>query len=247
MNKLLSIFLSLCGTSFSLTFISALLIYLLFTASASASLHDRAMLSDESIHSSSITQDTFQANNKKIAQSKAAFAAGIKYLNGTGVEKDINHAIDLFKFSAKSGYVEAQLLLGLMYQTGIDIPTDYKQAQLWFKYAAKHGNADAQLFLGLMYAKGKGVKQDYSQAIFWFHKAAQQENPEAEFNLGVMYAKSLGVPQDIDLAMLWFRKAAQHGNAQAQYNLVAIEKMIRDLSKEQLPHTTMSDALQGKL
>ncbi len=232
-----------------LTLSSVLLVQLTFMTPVSASLHSTSTLLNQSIHTSPAKQNFSRTENRdtEIAPSIAAFELGMKHLTGDGVQKNIEHAIHLLKYSATSGYTDAQLFLGLTYLAGIDIPTNYKQAHAWLEQAAAQGNSDAQLHLGLMYVNGRGVKQDYAQALSWLRKAAQQQNPAAEFSLGIMYSRSLGVPQDDNLAISWFRKAAQHENAQAQRNLEIIEKKIRDLQREKTPPPTMDDDAQGNL
>jgi hypothetical protein len=66
------------------------------------------------------------------------------YVNGEGVEKDMNQAVELFKKAAEQGHVDAQNNLGAMYFTGEGVNRDEKEAIKWFEKAASQGNSDAQ-------------------------------------------------------------------------------------------------------
>lgn len=85
----------------------------------------------------------------------AQFNLGLMYVNGEGVEKDLAHAVELFKKAAEQGHVDAQNNLGAMYFTGEGVKRDEQKAISWFEKAAAQGNADAQANLDAIKAAKK--------------------------------------------------------------------------------------------
>ncbi len=147
----------------------------------------------------------------------AQFRLGYMYEKGLGTDKDIAHAVQLYRGAAEHGYAEAQNLLGTLYATGSDgLTEDDKQAINWYQKAADQGFAKAQKNLGDMYFFGRGVDRDFKQAFDWYSKAADQNFAEAQFRLGFMYEKGLGTKQSNDDATTQYRKAASNGNVDAQ-------------------------------
>lgn len=69
------------------------------------------------------------------------------YFNGEPllVEKDVNHAVDLYRKAADKGCVEAMYSLGLILKTGEEgVATDLVEAQKLFDLAVKHGHVQAK-------------------------------------------------------------------------------------------------------
>ncbi|MBL8498896.1 sel1 repeat family protein [Nitrosomonas sp. JL21] len=85
----------------------------------------------------------------------AQFNLGLMYVNGEGVEKNMKHAVELFKKAAEQGHIDAQNNLGAMYFTGEGVERDTKKAISWFEKAAAQGNADAKANLEAIKASEK--------------------------------------------------------------------------------------------
>jgi TPR repeat protein len=98
--------------------------------------------------------------------------------------------IDFLLNLARSGKVEAQLLLGEYYHAR----HEYAEAMPWLRLAAEQGAVEAQRRLALMYEAGQGVPRDDEQAAFWLHCAAAQGDPLAFYKEGFSYATSAGIP-----------------------------------------------------
>ncbi len=98
---------------------------------------------------------------------------GVMYMNGRGVDKNINTAISYFQKSAKQGYAGAEEHLGEIYQTGIDgAKKDPALATSWYRKAAFHGNGKAQLALGKIFMASNTPHESY-EAKVWLAKATQ--------------------------------------------------------------------------
>ena len=156
----------------------------------------------------------------------AQFELGSLYVNGTGVQKDINEAAKWIRKAAEQGHAEAQRDLGQMYEAGDGVPEDLAEAARWHLKAAEQGSSLAQESIGWLYAEGHGVPQDYAEAAKWFHKLVElgfadpvildwiqetshQGVPEAQYLLGLMSKDGYGgLTQNNVKAYMWLRIAA---------------------------------------
>ena len=143
------------------------------------------------------------------------------YYHGTGIEKNITRARELFleaiatiRNNAEEGQAGAQYLLGWKYQY---LEEDFRQAVEWYQKAADQNEPVAQYSLGQMYEHGWGVTKDERQAVEWYQKAADQGLATARNNLTALYAK--GVADSGQEVVKWYEKAAEQGDAHAQFNL----------------------------
>ena len=141
---------------------------------------------------------------------------GRLYLDGKGVEKDIETAISMLKQAAEAGSARGQTTLGWCYYNGEGVVQDYGKAVELYKKAAEQGYAMAQNNLGCCYQNGKGVAQDYGKAVELYKKAAKQGLLFAKGNLGYMYKYGYGVAQNYDMALKLYKEYAASGNAWAQ-------------------------------
>lgn len=107
-------------------------------------------------------------------QGKIAYAEGLKYYSGEGVERNFGTAAQYFMKAAEQGHAEAQYSLGLMNYVGQTGGQDFSNAAKWFQLAAESGHIQAQYNLGFLYYEGKGVQQDLKTAYGWIDRAAQQ-------------------------------------------------------------------------
>lgn len=103
-----------------------------------------------------------------------AYAEGLKFYSGEGVERNFGTAAQYFMKAAEQGHSEAQYSLGLMNYVGQTGGQDFTNAAKWFQLAAENGHVQAQYNLGFLYYEGKGVGQDLKTAYGWIDRAAQQ-------------------------------------------------------------------------
>ncbi len=139
--------------------------------------------------------------------------------NGLGVDRDLQHAVDLYTKAARAGQPDAQFALGELAMFGDGVERSAETAAGWYKLAARQGHARAKLRLGVMHAEGDGMEKDQRRAIDLFREAAEGGEPEAARNLAIAYLSGDGVVRDYRTAADWFEKAADQGDPVASYNL----------------------------
>ena len=100
---------------------------------------------------------------------------GWLYLNGYGVEKNLQKAEYWYKKSARSGEPRAMFSLGWMAYDALA----YVHAKRWFLRAIYHGHIRSIYWLGKLAWRGHGSKQCHSEAFAFFHRAAHLHDPEA--------------------------------------------------------------------
>lgn len=163
---------------------------------------------------------------KKAAEqgnTEAQLDLGVMYMNGLGVDKNIDKFIEWYSKAGEQGNTIAQGVLGRYYFYGNVVDTDYKKAAYWYKKLIEQEDAANEFDLneigynlGWIYYKGKGVKKDYKKAAHWYKKAAEQGNARAQLILGLMYSMGRGVEQNHKEAVNWYKKAAKQESVKAQ-------------------------------
>ncbi|MCI0465393.1 MAG: serine/threonine-protein kinase [Beijerinckiaceae bacterium] len=94
---------------------------------------------------------------EKEGEPAGAYALGLLYFRGEGVERDEHEAFLSFSKAAKGGYPMAQLKLGAMYYVGKGgVRPDAKLAAYWYEQAAKNGVGEAMYSLSGMCRRGQG-------------------------------------------------------------------------------------------
>lgn len=149
-------------------------------------------------------------------ESDGYFVLGALYLNGWGVEKNVNLALDNYKMAAAYGDEGAMNQIGFIYMGNDDFEENPEQAFYWFNEAAKKGDDVGMNNLGCCYKNGFGVEEDVEKAAEWFKKSADLGYVDAMIELGDYYQ---GVLVDHKKAKMWYLKAAELGNAEAQNKL----------------------------
>lgn len=119
---------------------------------------------------------TAKANSGDAA---AQFDLGTLYMNGDGVQKDVQKAIDWYTKAGNQGDPDAEFNLGVMYDNGIGVAQDQKRAIDWYTKAARQGDKDAQARLAQMYFQGEGVAEDDKRAYQWIYLAASGLSAES--------------------------------------------------------------------
>ncbi|HXI54411.1 MAG TPA: tetratricopeptide repeat protein [Candidatus Saccharimonadales bacterium] len=106
----------------------------------------------------------------------AVLAMGWFYLNGVGVERDVERARKWYRDSARRGEPRAMFSLG---QIAYD-ERDFSDALRWFMRASEAGHVRSIYWIGKLYWRGRGVEQDKKQAMRFFHDAASRKVREAQ-------------------------------------------------------------------
>ncbi len=112
-----------------------------------------------------------------------AYALVKLYLDGDGLLKDVEKAIQLLKKSVDGGNSFAAYRLGKLYLIGEDVPKNVDTAIYWLSQSAEKGNSFAQYALGKLYLCGHDVPRDKEKAIPLLTASAEQGNIYAQFLL----------------------------------------------------------------
>lgn len=121
---------------------------------------------------------------------------GIMYLNGQGVDKNVQQAMQWFLNSdstKKYSFEPACFALGMLYFSGKDIPQDYDQAIKWLEKAGTGSfrgygstSANAFLILGQMHYQGLGTAKNNQLAFAYFWFSSLLGNKVAKHHLDIV-------------------------------------------------------------
>jgi TPR repeat protein len=117
----------------------------------------------------------------------------------SGVSKDMDKALELYKRAASQGDSEAVVEVGRYYSKG-----PAKNVDLAITWLTSVETGEAFLALGDLYLSE--VKND-AIALKWYRKAAELKMPQAYERLGSAYYDGRGVPQDDEEALMWHKLA----------------------------------------
>lgn len=130
---------------------------------------------------------------------RAAVAIADAYSTGSGVSKDMDKAVEIYKRAASQGDPEAVVEIGKYYSKG---PS--KNVDLAVNWLTSVESGEAFKALGDLYLTEK--KND-AIALKWYRKAAEYKVPHAYRLLGEAYSAGRGVPKDDDEALIWDKLA----------------------------------------
>ena len=121
--------------------------------------------------------EAFKLNREaaRLGHNEAILAMGYFYLNGQGVEKNLDLAEYWYKKAARGGDPRAMFSLGWMAYDALA----YSHANRWFYRASHNGHIRSIYWLGKLAWRGHGVAQSRSKAYSLFHRAARGNDPEA--------------------------------------------------------------------
>lgn len=163
-----------------------------------------------------VAAQIYNSGNKDIANIKLL---GMMFRNGTGVQKNAEHACKMFSEAANLGDLEAIHVMGGFYLEGYYVENNTEMAYQCFEQAANQGFAPSMLLMGCQY-----LKSDPAQAFAWFDRAAERDEPQALALGAKMIALGLGGNDpDLDKAVEWFERAHQHGDKSAAHYLYQID------------------------
>ncbi len=172
----------------------------------------------------------------------------VSFLEGMGVERDLERAIFWFQESADRDHSPALYNLGILYQEGKFVAQDHERAFGYFLNAGRRGLPEAQMSLGWLYEGGLGTVKDLSEAVYWYQRAAtygkaadrsrsyyeknllghrdQQYlygNMDAQFLLGKLFEEgNEEVAPDLEMAVEWYEDAAVRGDGASASRLAIL-------------------------
>lgn len=181
---------------------------------------------------------------------------GMAYLQGIGVEKNIDEAISWWILAAHNGYAYAYHNLGMLYKNGkLGIKQDFVKACSNYKKGAESNSLVCCYNYGFMLYKGLGCKQSYEEAISYFQKAAAKKHSPSLYMLGLCYRNGYGVSKDEEIGKYYLTQSANLGyrDAQAELRRVNPENNMEDIMdvnnvKFSIPETSglITEDLMGK-
>ncbi len=121
-------------------------------------------------------QKAFDAGNQK-----AAVKLGLFYLNGRGVQQNIENSFEFFKVGANADSCDACFYLGLLSFYGTLVPQDYFSAKYFFQRAIQINKkyTQAYTFLAYLYLNGLGVDSDLDVSFEYTMKGVELKDPNA--------------------------------------------------------------------
>ena len=90
---------------------------------------------------------------------KAQYNIATLYINGEGIERNLEKALYWYQKAAENGDIDAQNNLATLYEDGNGIKKNLEKAFYWYQKAAENGNIEAQYNLALSYENGAGKKK----------------------------------------------------------------------------------------
>lgn len=136
-------------------------------------------------------------------------ALGIAFLQGNGIEANIEKGINLITEAAELDHIPAQLFIADWYIAESNPQPNAKLAAEWNLRAAMLDNIEAQIRIGKQYAEGRGVPVDPKKATYWLEVAAEAGDAKAQYFAGEMGADTNEKGNSI--AYIWLWLAAKNG------------------------------------
>ena len=162
------------------------------------------------------------------ADREAYYHLAQMYHHGLHVQRDDQHAYQLYNKAADAGHPYALLEVGHALFTGRGVKKDVDRAFVVYKQSAELGVSEAENSVGVMMEEGVGVLRDVKGAREWYEKAAGRGNGDACFNLGLMFDSGVcGDERDEQKALEWYKKAAAQGSQHAVKRLQQQEESKR--------------------
>lgn len=146
---------------------------------------------------------------------------GACFVDGLGVEQDLDLARRWLELSAEGGDPVGRRNLATLYFKGQGVAQDYARAAALYRAAAADGDGPAQDMLSWMLLEGEVVPADPAEARRWAQAAAEQGIAASMTRLGMISHNALGVERDPAEAVRWWRKGAEAGDADGQAMLGA--------------------------
>lgn len=136
-------------------------------------------------------------------------ALGIAFLQGNGIDANIEKGINLITEAAELDHIPAQLFIADWYVAESNPQPNAKLAAEWNLRAAMLDNIEAQIRIGKQYAEGRGVPIDPKKATYWLEVAAEAGDAKAQYFAGEMGADTNEKGNSI--AYIWLWLAAKNG------------------------------------
>lgn len=135
---------------------------------------------------------------------------GLMYEQGTGVEIDLNQAMQWHLKAAQQGFPFSIYTVGMNYKNGSGVPKSLALANHWFKRGARLG--DGACLISLDEISRKQIRKD----IFALTKSkAKSGNARAQHKLAQLYRTGQGTEKSMSMAKYWYGKSADQNFSEA--------------------------------
>lgn len=141
---------------------------------------------------------------------------GFYYLNGKGVNKNVEEGIKWLEKSALNGYQRAIFTLYNLYKDGKLVEKDLEKAKQWLIKGAEFKYLDFTTALIITYLIDE---KDVNSASFWADKILTKLNVDIVSSIGYRYLLGRNVDKDVDKAIKYFNAAANRGDIDSMSSL----------------------------
>jgi TPR repeat protein len=149
-----------------------------FSGRPAARSYDKSLDALHGEHRPLDEDESFRLNAEaaRAGMHDAVLAMGWYYLNGIGVERDLEQARFWYRKSARQGDPSAMYSLGIIeaQERRFELAVD------WFRRAIAAGHDRSRFKLGTLYWHGRGVPPDRKEAMVLITEAARAKVPEAQ-------------------------------------------------------------------
>ncbi|WP_315832888.1 caspase family protein [Bradyrhizobium prioriisuperbiae] len=163
----------------------------------------------------------------ELGNTRALYALGTMYDDGTGVGWDPSLARFYYEIAAKINFAPAIVRLGLQNERGAGGPKDLAKAHALFRQAADLSDPGAINKLGEFAEKGWTGARNLKQARAFYEKSAAMGDPAGMVNLARCQANGIGGRKDVPGAKLLLAKAAEAGSLEASDILSHVQRPKR--------------------
>ncbi len=133
-----------------------------------------------------------------------------KYRSGTGVDRDVARAVELYKKACRGDDRGACFTMAGLHRRGESVPQNVPLAVEMYGQLCKSGEVISCYTLAGMYKKGTEITQDYKKAAEYYELACPGPYLPACYELGRLYETGLGVQQSARLAADYYTKSCRN-------------------------------------
>ncbi|MGD8940790.1 MAG: hypothetical protein PVJ72_15505, partial [Gammaproteobacteria bacterium] len=177
-------------------------------------------------------------NNPQLSKPEHQYLLGMMYINGSGVEKDPNTALQWFLKAAQQNHSEAQYQLGQMYNTGMGVKANPEEAKTWLSKAAEGGLDKASESLkAIIKAEEQRLLDNDINAlanspVYAYLQKANKGDIDSQFQLGMIYLTGKEVDKDPKKAVRYLQLAAEDDHTKAQLQLADLYLVGLEVEKD---------------
>lgn len=143
-------------------------------------------------------------------------------LDGSGIERDAELALQWFTIAAQKGHSMARNMLGRCHEHGWGCPPDPAKAAGHYLIAAEHGLDWGLYNLGNLLSTGRGIQQDPRRALACYRQAAHMGHAKSMNLLGRFLEDGYFCQVDLPGAYEWYRRSAEAGDFRGQFSYAAV-------------------------